>query len=69
MGKNNNKKIRAAKKKAAQEEEHEAREFSTPNDMIKDAVKKDFVGLLMAKCHKNGLLDVSLAKNDPRIPM
>jgi hypothetical protein len=71
MGKNGKaKRAQAAKTKVLQKfAEAKPVTLSSSNHMINKAVQGDFVGLLMMKLRKDGLLDINLAKRDVRVPM
>jgi len=67
--KKNTKKAQAAVATARQAEHENAKTYLTPNDMILEALKGDFVGLLKGKCLVRGLLDVTICKQDARTSM
>lgn len=69
MAKENTKKVREAAVKARQIQEPETKTYLTPNDMINEAVSRDFAGLLKAKRLRDGHLDIRIVKQDARTPM
>jgi hypothetical protein len=72
MGKNSsNRRARAAKTKRLQEhlEKIKPHKSHVSSEMITRALDQDFAGLLKMKVNKNGLLNVSLVKQDARAPM
>lgn len=58
----------AAKKAQTAQAKVETRTFLTPNDMITEALRRDYVDLLSKRLDK-GLLNIDVAKQDPRTAM